>query len=64
MTATVVPFWPLAKPAAAAAIVVDVTFATDHPGVEKKELGDHKLGGGPVLAPAPPDQHGGHCFGD
>ncbi len=31
------------------AIVVDVTFATDAPGVEKKELGDHKLGGGPVL---------------
>jgi putative aminopeptidase FrvX len=33
-----------------AAIVVDVTFATDHPGVEKKEYGDHKLGSGPVLA--------------
>ncbi len=33
-----------------AAIVVDVTFSTDHPGLEKKELGDHKLGGGPVLA--------------
>jgi putative aminopeptidase FrvX len=32
-----------------AAIVVDVTFATDHPGVEKKEHGDHKLGSGPVL---------------
>jgi putative aminopeptidase FrvX len=31
------------------AIVVDVTFATDHPGMEKKELGEHKLGGGPVL---------------
>ncbi len=31
------------------AIVVDVTFATDHPGVERKELGEHKLGGGPVL---------------
>ncbi len=31
------------------AIVVDVTFATDHPGVEKKELGDHGLGSGPVL---------------
>ncbi|MDE3152252.1 MAG: M20/M25/M40 family metallo-hydrolase [Gemmatimonadota bacterium] len=31
------------------AIVVDVTFATDHPGLEKKELGDHKLGSGPVL---------------
>ena len=34
---------------AAMAIAVDVTFATDHPSVEKKEVGDHKLGGGPVL---------------
>jgi len=32
------------------AVVVDVTFATDHPGLEKKELGDHALGGGPVLS--------------
>ncbi len=32
-----------------AALVVDVTFATDAPGVEKKELGEHELGGGPVL---------------
>jgi putative aminopeptidase FrvX len=31
------------------ALVVDVTFSTDHPGLEKKELGDHKLGGGPVI---------------
>jgi putative aminopeptidase FrvX len=31
------------------AIVIDVTFATDAPGIEKKEVGDHKLGGGPVL---------------
>ena len=31
------------------ALVVDVTFATDAPGVEKKELGEHKIGGGPVL---------------
>ena len=31
------------------AIVVDVTFATDHPGMEKKELGDHRMGSGPVL---------------
>ena len=31
------------------AIAVDVTFATDHPGIEKKEVGDHKLDGGPVL---------------
>ncbi len=33
----------------AMAIVVDVTFATDHPSVEKKEIGEHKIGGGPVL---------------
>ena len=32
-----------------AAIVVDVTHATDHPGADKKEVGDFKLGGGPVL---------------
>jgi putative aminopeptidase FrvX len=32
------------------ALVVDVTFATDAPGIEKKELGDHKLNSGPVLA--------------
>jgi endoglucanase len=32
------------------AIVVDVTFATDHPDADKKQLGDVKLGGGPVLA--------------
>jgi endoglucanase len=31
------------------AIVVDVTFATDHPSMEKKEIGAHKIGGGPVL---------------
>jgi endoglucanase len=31
------------------ALVVDVTFATDSPGLEKKELGEHKIGGGPVL---------------
>ncbi|MES2524154.1 MAG: M42 family metallopeptidase [Gemmatimonadota bacterium] len=31
------------------AIAVDVTFATDHPGMEKKELGEHSVGGGPVL---------------
>jgi endoglucanase len=31
------------------ALVVDVTFSTDHPGMEKKELGEHKLGSGPVL---------------
>src|ERR671923_764130 len=32
------------------AIVVDVTHATDHPNMEKKEIGDHRLGGGPVLS--------------
>lgn len=31
------------------AVVVDVTFATDHPGIEKKELGEHAIGSGPVL---------------
>lgn len=31
------------------AIVVDVTFATDHPNIEKKEHGEAKIGGGPVL---------------
>ena len=31
-------------------VVVDVTFATDHPGgVEKKEVGEATLGGGPVI---------------
>jgi len=32
------------------ALVVDVTHATDYPGAEKKHAGDHKLGGGVVLA--------------
>ena len=32
------------------ALVVDVSFATDHPQVEKKELGEHKIGGGPMLS--------------
>lgn len=31
------------------AIVVDVTFASDAPGVEKKAVGEHKLGSGPVI---------------
>src|SRR4029078_498528 len=31
------------------AIVVDVTFATDHPQMEKKEIGEAKIGGGPGL---------------
>jgi len=32
-----------------AAIVVDVTHATDAPGVEPRELGQHELGSGPVI---------------
>ena len=31
------------------ALVVDVTHATDYPTAEKKEQGDHRIGGGPVL---------------
>jgi putative aminopeptidase FrvX len=31
------------------AIAVDVTFATDAPGSEEKELGKHRFGSGPVL---------------
>ena len=33
-----------------AGVVVDVTHATDHPTIEKKEHGDVRMGGGPVLA--------------
>jgi putative aminopeptidase FrvX len=31
------------------AVVVDVTFATDAPGIDEKELGKHPFGSGPVL---------------
>jgi endoglucanase len=31
------------------AVVVDVTHATDYPGIEKRKHGDFRLGGGPVL---------------
>jgi putative aminopeptidase FrvX len=31
------------------AIAVDVTHASDHPTAEKKDTGDHRLSGGPVL---------------
>jgi putative aminopeptidase FrvX len=31
------------------AIVVDVTFATDPPGSDEKEMGKHKFGSGPVI---------------
>jgi len=32
------------------ALVVDVTHSTDWPGADKKQAGDHKLGGGPVFS--------------
>lgn len=32
------------------AIAVDLTFSTDAPGVDKKQVGEHKLGSGPVLS--------------
>ena len=31
-------------------VFVDVTFSTDVPDIEKRELGEHELGGGPVLS--------------
>jgi putative aminopeptidase FrvX len=31
------------------AVVVDVTFASDHPGVDVNEIGEHPLGSGPVI---------------
>ena len=34
-------------------IAVDVTFATDYPGVEKKKVGEVTLGKGPVIARGP-----------
>ncbi len=34
-------------------IAVDVTFATDQPGVDKKRIGEIKLGEGPVIARGP-----------
>jgi putative aminopeptidase FrvX len=37
------------------ALAVDVTQSVDHPQADKKRFGDHKLGGGPVLA------HGSAC---
>lgn len=33
-----------------AAIAVDVTFAADHPNAERKQYGDIRLGGGPMLS--------------
>jgi putative aminopeptidase FrvX len=32
------------------AIVIDVTHATDYPGIEKRKHGDYRLGGGPTIA--------------
>jgi len=32
------------------AVVVDVTHATDYPGIDKRRHGDYRLGGGPVLS--------------
>lgn len=34
-------------------IAIDVTFATDQPGINEKQVGDVKLGGGPVIARGP-----------
>ncbi|HSU16263.1 M42 family metallopeptidase [Longimicrobium sp.] len=31
-------------------IAVDLTFSSDAPGIEKKQVGEHKLGSGPVLS--------------
>lgn len=35
---------------ARAAIVVDVTHATDYPGIDKRRHGDYRLGGGPIIS--------------
>jgi endoglucanase len=32
------------------AVVIDVTHATDYPGIDKRKFGDYRLGGGPVLS--------------
>ena len=34
---------------AVAALVVDVTHATDYPGLDKRKHGEYKLGGGPAI---------------
>lgn len=31
------------------AVVVDLTFSSDAPGIDRKQVGEHKLGSGPVL---------------
>jgi endoglucanase len=32
------------------AVVIDVTHATDYPGIDKRRHGDYRLGGGPILS--------------
>ncbi len=39
-------------------IAIDVTFATDSPGIEKKKIGDVRLGAGAVIARGPNIDHG------
>jgi len=41
----------------AVGVAVDVTFASDHPSVEKKEAGEIKVGRGPVIARGPNISH-------
>lgn len=36
--------------AADVALVVDVSHATDYPGIDKRKHGDYRLGGGPIIA--------------
>lgn len=31
-------------------IALDVNFATDHPGMDKRRIGDQKIGGGPIIS--------------
>jgi endoglucanase len=31
-------------------IALDVNFATDHPGMDKRRIGDQKVGGGPIIS--------------
>lgn len=38
-------------------IAVDVTFSSDVPGIDKRKIGDIKLGGGPVIARGPNINH-------
>jgi tetrahedral aminopeptidase len=41
----------------AVGIAVDVTFATDHPSMEKKELGEIRIGAGPAIGRGPNISH-------